>query len=83
MTASLDLTARVWDAATGQQIMVLRGHNRRLASAVFSPDGSRVLTAAFDIPPASGMRTPASNCSSCGMTRRCSALHTVWMAAKS
>ena len=31
--------ARVWDAATGKEIAVLRGHERIVHSAAFSPDG--------------------------------------------
>src|SRR5262249_60614128 len=34
-----DTTARVWDAAMGQQIAVLEGR-----SAAFSPDGQRIVT---------------------------------------
>ena len=48
LTASLDQTARLWDAATGQELQVLRGHEGALRSAVFSPDGTRVLTASDD-----------------------------------
>ncbi|MBA4063430.1 MAG: hypothetical protein C0501_06900, partial [Isosphaera sp.] len=48
LTASMDGTARVWDAATGRELMAFRGHVRRLRSAAFSPDGSRVATASED-----------------------------------
>ena len=48
LTASEDKTARLWDAATGQELVVLRGHEDRVSSAVFSPDGARVLTASWD-----------------------------------
>ena len=48
VTASEDNTARVWDAATGKEIAVLRGHARSLRSAAFSPDGSRIVTASAD-----------------------------------
>ena len=49
LTASEDGTARLWDAATGAETAVLRGHEeRRCVSAVFSPDGARVLTASDD-----------------------------------
>jgi protein gp37 len=34
--------ARVWDAATGAVIAVLSGHEYRVRSAAFSPDGARV-----------------------------------------
>ncbi|MCP4305491.1 MAG: hypothetical protein GY788_11560, partial [bacterium] len=43
-----DNTARVWDAATGAETVVLTGHKSGVVSAVFSPDGTRVVTASFD-----------------------------------
>lgn len=43
VTASQDETARIWDAATGRQIAVLR-NGGLVKSAAFTPDGSRVLT---------------------------------------
>jgi WD40 repeat protein len=48
VTASLDDTARVWDAATGKQIVVLRGHQDIVNSAEFSPDNRRIVTASSD-----------------------------------
>ena len=48
LTASEDGTARLWDAATGAETAVLRGHEGRGDSAAFSPDGARVLTASED-----------------------------------
>ena len=45
VTASGDETARLWDAATAQQIIVLDGHKDVVSSAAFSPDGSRIVTA--------------------------------------
>ena len=45
----LGQTARVWDAATGQPIGgPLKGHEREVNSAAFSPDGKRIVTASFD-----------------------------------
>src|SRR6516225_8251870 len=41
VTASLDNTARTWDAASAKEIAVLRGHDASMNSAAFSPDGSR------------------------------------------
>jgi WD40 repeat protein/serine/threonine protein kinase len=35
---------RVWDAATGKERSVLRGHNGRVELVAFSPDGSRIAT---------------------------------------
>jgi WD40 repeat protein/TPR repeat protein len=54
-TSSLDGTARIWDARTGVQLLLLRVHPHQpdtavyadiVKTAVFSPDGTRVLTAA-------------------------------------
>jgi len=56
-TASNDRTARVWDAASGAQLVVLTGHGEGLPpddeagnvrSASFSPDGRRIVTASND-----------------------------------
>ena len=47
-TAGEDGTARVWDAATGQQILVLEGHASDVKSAGFSPDGGQIVTAGAD-----------------------------------
>ena len=48
VTASWDMTARIWDAETHRQIGVLAGHEANLYTAAFSPDGRRVVTAARD-----------------------------------
>src|SRR5258708_17437700 len=40
--------ARLWDAATGASLAMLRGHTRSIWSAAFSPDGARVVTASDD-----------------------------------
>jgi WD40 repeat protein/tRNA A-37 threonylcarbamoyl transferase component Bud32 len=48
VTASLDKTARVWDAATGEEVAVLRGHEGPVASARFSRDGRTVATISSD-----------------------------------
>jgi hypothetical protein len=48
VTASEDKTARIWDAATGMEIVVLRGHDGGVTSAAFSRDGSRIVTASSD-----------------------------------
>jgi WD40 repeat protein len=47
VTASQDMTARVW-AADGSESVVLRGHGQSVLSAVFSPDGRRIVTASRD-----------------------------------
>jgi hypothetical protein len=38
----------VWDAATGQVLLNLQGHQARITSVAFSPDGSRIVTGADD-----------------------------------
>ena len=48
VTCSGDLTARVWEASTGREIAVLRGHTARLADASFSPNGRLVVTSSAD-----------------------------------
>ena len=35
----------VWDAATGQRILTLKGHNGWVRSVAFSPDGKRLASA--------------------------------------
>ena len=45
---SVDSTARGWSADTGQIIGILNGYDDWVESAVFSPDGLRVLTASRD-----------------------------------
>ena len=47
-TASGDNTARLWDAASGKQVAVLKGHTGGVHTVVFSPDGDRVATAGGD-----------------------------------
>ena len=37
-----------YDAASGKEIAVLRGHEAGLMSAAFSPNGSRIVTASYD-----------------------------------
>ena len=48
VTASADNSARIWDAATGVELLALVGHEDWVRSAAFSPDGRRVVTGASD-----------------------------------
>ena len=48
VTASLDGTARVWDAATGKPLTSPLKHQGPVRVAAFSPDGTRVVTASKD-----------------------------------
>jgi WD40 repeat protein len=43
-----DITARLWDAATGRLLAVLAGHKNRITGHAFGPDGRRMLTASWD-----------------------------------
>jgi WD40 repeat protein len=40
--------ARVWDAITGKEVAVLKGHQLAIVTAEFSPDGKQILTASWD-----------------------------------
>lgn len=48
MTASGDKTAGLWDAVSGKELAVLRGHENIVGSAAFSPDGRTVATRSSD-----------------------------------
>jgi serine/threonine protein kinase/tetratricopeptide (TPR) repeat protein len=43
-----DFEIRIWDVATRKEQRRLRGHTSLVSTAVFSPDGKRVLSAGFD-----------------------------------
>ena len=47
-TAANDGTARLWDVASGEQLMALSGHSDAVLAVSFFPDGKRVATAASD-----------------------------------
>ena len=40
-----DRTVKVWDAATGQETLTLKGHTDDVMSVAFSPDGRRLASA--------------------------------------
>jgi len=48
LTGSLDGTARLWDAQTGQELRRFEGHTEPVWSVAFSPDGRQVLTGSLD-----------------------------------
>src|SRR5262249_41906168 len=48
VAASLDKTARVWDAESGQELRPMVGHNESINRATFSPDGRRIVTTSAD-----------------------------------
>jgi WD40 repeat protein len=39
---------RVWDAATGRELLALKGHTGQVYSVAFSPDGHRIVSASWD-----------------------------------
>ena len=43
-----DETVRVWDAASGKELLVLRGHGDWVYAAGFSPDGARIVSGSDD-----------------------------------
>jgi WD40 repeat protein len=43
-TGGADGTARIWDATTGEQLLVLKGHTGPVNDVAFSPDGTRLAT---------------------------------------
>ncbi|MBL8446946.1 MAG: pentapeptide repeat-containing protein [Zoogloeaceae bacterium] len=48
LTASADRTARLWDAATGQELRRFDGHQASVTACAFAHDGQTVLTASHD-----------------------------------
>jgi WD40 repeat protein len=43
-----DMTVRVWDVKSGEEVAKLQGHESDVISAQFSPDGQRIVTASDD-----------------------------------
>jgi WD40 repeat protein len=48
VTGSEDKTARVWDARTGAELTILRGHGDAVTSVAISADGLRIVTGSED-----------------------------------
>ena len=47
-SGSWDKTVRVWDAVSGTELPVLRGHEGRVESVFYSPDGRRIASGSED-----------------------------------
>jgi WD40 repeat protein len=47
-TAGRDTTAKIWDAATGTELVTLRSHSQSIEDVAFSPDGKILATASDD-----------------------------------
>ncbi len=47
-TTDIDHQAKIWNAQTGDEVMVLAGHHAELMNLVFSPDGTRLLSTSLD-----------------------------------
>jgi WD40 repeat protein len=43
-----DTTARIWDSATGKELLVCGGHTKSVCSGDWSPNGQRIATASND-----------------------------------
>lgn len=48
LTGSRDMTAKIWDAETGRQVLTLTGHEHVVQSVAYAPDGQRVVTGSLD-----------------------------------
>jgi WD40 repeat protein len=48
VTGSLDRTARIWDASTGQALTPALKHDSPVTQICFSPDGQRISTACWN-----------------------------------
>ena len=48
VTGSADQTAKLWDAASGEELLTLKGHSDSVLSVAFSPDGQRIVTGSRD-----------------------------------
>ena len=44
VSGSFDKTIKLWDAASGEEVMTLRGHEGAVMSVAFSPNGTRVVS---------------------------------------
>ena len=47
-TGGNDMTVRIWDARTAEQLLILRGHEKYVMDVEFSPDGTLLASASGD-----------------------------------
>ena len=48
VSASLDKTLKIWDAATGAELTTLTGHTSAMRAVAYSPDGTRIVSGSDD-----------------------------------
>jgi WD40 repeat protein len=48
-STGLDQTIKLWDVATGQEVLTLRGHIDHVFCVAFSPDGHKLASASLDM----------------------------------
>jgi hypothetical protein len=48
LTGSRDKTAKLWEVASGREVLTLTGHTAEVSAVAFSPDGQRIITASGD-----------------------------------
>ena len=46
--SSEDLTARIWNAESGEELMIFTGHRDGVTGVAFSPDGAKLATSSWD-----------------------------------
>lgn len=48
ISGGFDSKVKIWDTATGEEIMSLSGHEGRIKSVTVSPDGKQIVSGSFD-----------------------------------
>jgi len=48
VSGSIDSAVKIWDTATGQELLALAGHRNSVFAVAFSPNGKRVASASVD-----------------------------------